>query len=96
MHKRFVVTTVLAIALFFSQGGSFLVAAFCPHLGARRPSCDTHIAEPIMSHHNMADMPMDANENDETKPNSMRDVDAIALTQPMGLCTQRNPFADYF
>jgi hypothetical protein len=49
-----------------------------------------------MSHHNMADVPMDANENDETRPNSMRDVDAIALTQPMGLCTQRNPFADYF
>ena len=53
MHKRFVATTVLGIALLFSQGGNFLVAALCPHLQSGTASCETQKADPEMSHENM-------------------------------------------
>ena len=56
MHKRFLVTTVLAAALLFSQGGDLLVAALCPHLQSGMASCETQPPTGGMSHEDMGHM----------------------------------------
>ncbi|MGI9165764.1 MAG: hypothetical protein ACR2G5_05170 [Pyrinomonadaceae bacterium] len=81
MHKRFLATTVLAVALPFSQGGNFLVAALCPHLQSGMTACKTQLAEPTMSHEDMVHMEM------ERETASNRDPDAVALGQPIGPCS---------
>jgi uncharacterized protein involved in copper resistance len=73
-------TTVLATALVFSQGSSFLVAALCPHLRSEAPSCKSHIAKTPMSHEDMGHMEMDH----ENAPNP--EPDALAIDQPQGQC----------
>ena len=82
MHKRFLVTTVLAAALLFSLGGNFLVAALCPHLRSAQVSCHTHPAESTMSHDDMGDMAMDSMDESASNP----DPNAIAIGEPIGLC----------
>ena len=84
MHKRFVATTVLAVALLFSQGGNFLIASLCPHLRSTLASCVTQIAEPAMSHADMGHMQMDASRT-ESSPNA--DPDALSLGKPIGRCS---------
>ncbi len=81
MHKRFLATTVLAAALLFSQGGKFLVAALCPHLQSGMASCSTQLVEPTMSHEDMGHMEM------EHEAVSNGDPDAVAIRQPIGLCS---------
>ncbi len=81
MHKRFVATTVLGIALLFSQRGTFLLAALCPHLQPGMASCEMKLADPAMAHEEMGHMRMDH----ETAPNS--DPDAVVLGQPIGPCS---------
>jgi hypothetical protein len=85
MHKRFVATTVLAVALLFSQGGNFLIASLCPHLRSTLASCDTQIAEPAMSHADMGHMQMDASQT-ESSPNAVPDG-ARSLGKPIGPCS---------
>jgi hypothetical protein len=59
MHRRFVVTTVIALALLFSQSAGLVVAALCPHLRSDEDSCDIQTtAEP--SHHAMDHTQMEA------------------------------------
>jgi len=81
MDKRFLATTVLAVALLFSQGGNFLVAAFCPHLQSGMASCKTQLGAAPMSHEHMAHMEM------AQQPASNRNPDAIALGEPIGPCS---------
>jgi hypothetical protein len=85
MHKRFIATTVLGVALLFSQVGNFLVAALCPHLQSGAGSCQTQVAEPAMSHEDMGHtghMEMEQ----ETVPNPDPDADAVAMGQSHGPC----------
>ena len=82
MHKRFLATTVLATALLFSLGGNFLVAVLCPHLRSAQVSCHAPLAEPQMSHDDMADMEMDSMDESASNP----DPNAIAVGEPIGLC----------
>ncbi|MGI8835727.1 MAG: hypothetical protein ACR2H4_03700 [Pyrinomonadaceae bacterium] len=84
MHKRFVANTVLGIALLFSQGGTFLVAALCPHLQSGMPSCETKLAEPAMSHEDMGHM---GRVEMEQEPASQPNVYVATLGQPIGPCS---------
>ena len=83
MHKRFLATTVLATALLFSQGGSFLVAALCPHMQSGMASCMSQSAEPTMSHEDMGHM---GHMQMEQEPESQPDTDASALGRPTSPC----------
>jgi hypothetical protein len=89
MQKRFLVNTILAVALVFSQGGSFLVAAFCPHLRSGMESCNPHVADPAesqhaaMSHHEMGNTQMESMEH---APLSNADPGGFALRQPIRPC----------
>jgi len=60
MHMRFLTTTVIALTLIFSQGGSFLVAAMCPHLTSKVGSCESPDAPEEMDHHEMGHGQMDS------------------------------------
>jgi len=44
-------TTVLALALLFSQSGNLFVAALCPHLSSVAPSCDIRETSSDLAHH---------------------------------------------
>lgn len=83
MHKRFVATTVLAIALLFSQGGNFLIASLCPHLRSSMASCELQLAERSMSHEEMGHMHTQSTERTATEQN----FDGIALGRPTGECS---------
>lgn len=87
MHKRFVITTILGIALLFSQGGNFLVAALCPHLQSGMVSCETRMADPAMSHEDMGHMGMEH----EMAPDTYRDSDphlnSTSIGKQHGACS---------
>ena len=82
MHKRFLTTIVLATALLFSQGGSFLVAALCPHMQSGEESCTSQSAEPRMSHEDMGHMGHQMEHEPDAQPNT----DTAAFEQPIDLC----------
>ena len=82
MYKRFLAITVLGVALLFSQGGSFLIAALCPHLRSAQISCNTHDTGFAMSH-DMGHMAMDSMDESASNP----DPNAVALGEPIGLCS---------
>jgi hypothetical protein len=84
MHKRLVANTVLSIALLFSQGGTFLVAALCPHLQSGMASCETKLAEPVMSHEDMGHA---GHMEMEQEPLSQPDADVAVLGQPINPCS---------
>ncbi|MFN2511845.1 MAG: hypothetical protein ABR568_10425 [Pyrinomonadaceae bacterium] len=84
MHKRFIANTVLGIALLFSQGGTFLIAALCPHLQSGMASCDTKLAEPAMSHE---DMGHTGHMEMVQEPASQPDADVASLGQPISPCS---------
>ncbi len=86
MYKRFLVTTVIAVALLFSQGGKFLVAAFCPHLQSPMASCKAQPTEHVMSHEDMGHMEMDSQMETAHEPASRSDPNAVALSQPTVPC----------
>ena len=83
MHKRFIATTVLATALLFSQGGSFLIAALCPHLQSGMASCETQLSESTMSHDDMGHM---GHMEMEQEPAS-QDANVATLGQPVSPCS---------
>lgn len=84
MPKRFLVTTVLAAALLFSQGGNLLVAALCPHLQSGMASCETQTGGVPMSHE---DMGHGGHMEMEPEPASQPNPEAFALDQPIGPCS---------
>lgn len=84
MQQRFLATTVLATTLLFNQGGTFLVAALCPHLRSGMASCEMQVSNPVMSHEDMGhmgDMQM------EHEAASHPTGDAFAPGQPIGPCS---------
>ena len=83
MHKRLLAITFLGVALLFSQGGSFLIAALCPHLRSGQLSCSKHSAESTMSHDEVGHMAMDSMDESASTP----DPNAVALDEPIGLCS---------
>jgi hypothetical protein len=83
MHKRFLGITVVATALLFSQGGSFLVAALCPHMQSGVASCTSQAAEPKMSHEDMGHM---GHQQMEHEPDSQPNTDTAAFGQPIDPC----------
>jgi hypothetical protein len=89
MPKRFLVITVLATALPFSQGGSFLIAALCPHLRSGTPSCEAQPSPARMSHEDMSHEHMGHGGHLEMEHGrvSIGDPNAIALGQPIGTCS---------
>ncbi|MBA3255124.1 MAG: hypothetical protein H0T64_00550 [Pyrinomonadaceae bacterium] len=84
MHKRFLATTILGIALLFSQGGNFLVGALCPHLRSAAASCDMQVSETEMSHEEMGHAGMDSMDNE---PSAQPNDAAAALGQPTKPCS---------
>lgn len=84
MHKRFVANTVLGIALLFSQGGTLLVSALCPHLQSEMASCETQLSESTMSHEDMGHM---GHMEMEQEPAAQPDVDVATLGQPIIPCS---------
>ena len=82
MHKRYLATTVLALAVVFSQTGSFVIAALCPHLSSKARSCDSQ-APAESAHHDMDHMQMES-----TGPQFTLTTDstAAAVTEPIGSC----------
>ena len=87
MHKRFVATTVLGVALLFSQGGNFLIAALCPHLQSGTASCETRRADPAMSHEDMSHAGMDHESAPAPAPNPDPNSDVVAVGKPQGPCS---------
>lgn len=84
MPKRFLVTTVLAVALLFSQGGHLLFAAFCPHLQSAMASCETAAADASRSHQDMGHA---GHVEMESEPAAQPDSNASALGQPIDACS---------
>ena len=83
MHKRFLAITIIGVALLFSQGGSFLIAALCPHVRSGQVSCNRHSAGSTISHGEMGHMAMDSMDESVSNP----DPNAVALGEPIGLCS---------
>ena len=83
MHKRCLAIIVLGVALLFSQGGSFLIAALCPHLRSGQVSCHKQRAESTMSHDEMGNMVMDSTDESAFNP----DPNAVAVGEPNGQCS---------
>lgn len=84
MPKRILVTTVLAVGLLFSQGGTLLVAALCPHLQSPAASCEPPQESAAMSHEDMGHM---GHMEMAAEPASQPDYDAFALSQPVDPCS---------
>jgi hypothetical protein len=53
MKRRFVAASIVALAVFLSQGGGLVLAAICPHLRATQPdnACHTKTAATGAAHH---------------------------------------------
>ena len=83
MHKQLLATTLVATALLFSQGGSFLVAALCPHMQSGVESCTSQSAEPKMSHEDMGHM---GHQQMKHEPDAQPNTDTGAFEQPIDLC----------
>jgi hypothetical protein len=88
MHKRFLATTVVTTALLFSQGGSFLVAALCPHPRSGMASCETQASASTGGHEGMSheDMGHMGHAEMEDEHASQPNPDALVLGQPIGPC----------
>lgn len=82
MSKRLISTTLLSFALLFAQGGSFLIAAFCPHIRTGVMRCDMPQPEPSMDHGHMGDMEMPQEPQESTD-----NLNAAALDVPLSTCS---------
>lgn len=78
-------TTFLSFALLFGQGGSFLIAALCPHLSTGVMQCDARGQGSVVDHHHMVDMEMEPQSG--KLPNNL-DVTAFnLLPEKCGHCS---------
>ena len=59
MPKRLAITSLLGLALLFSQGGVLLIAALCPHLRLTEPVCSSMASEAALDHSQMIHHEMD-------------------------------------
>ena len=81
MDKRFVATTILSIAVLFSQG-ILVFACLCPHQRSSIVSCEAQLAGYAMSHEDTRHMQTVSIESKSTEHNS----DGNALGQPIDEC----------
>ena len=81
MSRRLFSSTFLSVVLLFAQGGSFLIAALCPHLRAEVVRCDVGAQDSTTDHHRMPDMEMDPQAGE-----SLINGDASAVDLPLGNC----------
>lgn len=83
MHMRFLATTVIALALLFSQSAGLVVAALCPHLRSDKDSCDTQTtAEP--THHGVAHTQLEA---ELAEFSGSQNGDAVTIAKQSGSCS---------
>lgn len=83
MHRPFVATTVIALALLFNQSAGLAVAALCPHLRSDKDSCDILTkAEP--THHEMDHMQMEA---ESAGFSGSQNGEAVAMGKQNGSCS---------
>jgi hypothetical protein len=83
MHKQFWVGTILAAALLFTQGGSFLVASLCPHLQPGMSACGAMSNASAMVHGSIENIQMGSMEQ---PPDANQDANAFAIAQPTTTC----------
>lgn len=84
MHNRFLATTVIALALVFSQTGTFIVAALCPHLSSAAVACETPAAPTQSADHGMNHhMQMEPTGSLSTQPDGST---ATAMAEATGSC----------
>ena len=92
MHKRLAATTVLGVALLFSQGANVLVAALCPHLRSPAEPCITQAPKTDSDHQHhqhMNHQEMDSSEGKSVSAEpsaSGEGSEGVALSQPVGTC----------
>lgn len=89
MHKRLAATTVLGVALLFSQGANVLVAALCPHLRSPAEPCLTQAPKTDSDHQHMDHTEMDSSEGESVsaEPSASGErSEGVALSQPVGAC----------
>jgi hypothetical protein len=88
MRKQFWVISILAVALLFSQGGSFLVALLCPHLQSETRSCGAQLDASAMSHGQAEHAKMEHTKQEPMKHDAVvnQDVNASAFDQPNTKC----------
>ena len=91
MNKVFA-TTVLGVALLFSQGANILVAALCPHLRSPSEPCITQTSDQDSTHEQMEHvdhMEMDSNDaesiSEEPSPSNAHSEN-LTVEQPTGTC----------
>lgn len=83
MHKRFLTTAFLAVAFLFSQGGTFLIASLCPHLGSGLASCEMQVTQAAAIDEHEGHMQMESMEMESTPEQS---ADDNVLGQPTKPC----------
>ncbi len=67
MNRRFVATTIIALADLFSQGGGSALAAICPHLRSLSNSChEMQAQETAATHHDVESAQGDAFETTDS------------------------------
>lgn len=81
MSRRLFSSTFLSAVLLFAQGGSFLIAALCPHLRAEVMRCDVGVQDSMTGHHHVPDMEMDPQAGE-----LLINGDASAVDRPVGSC----------
>lgn len=89
MHKRLAATTVLGVALLFSQGANVLVAALCPHLRSPGEPCITQAPKTDSNHEHMDHTEMDSSEGESVsaEPSTFGETpDGVSLSHPVGSC----------
>lgn len=88
MHKL-AATTVLGIALLFSQGANVLVAALCPHMRSPAQPCITEVPKTDPDHEHMDHMEKDSSEGASVSAapsDSGETAESVAFSQPAGTC----------
>ena len=82
-------TTLLGIALLFSQGANVLVAALCPHLRSPAEPCIAEAPKTDGDHEHMDHTEMEFSEGESVsaEPSTFGEApDGVALSQPVGAC----------
>ena len=87
--QQLAATTVLGIALLFSQGAKVLVAALCPHLRSPAEPCITQAPKTDSNHEHMDHTEMDSSEGESVSAEASTFGEAsegVSLSQPVGSC----------
>lgn len=84
MHRRFLVSTVIALALLFSNSAGLFVAALCSHRESDKNSCETLQVEAEPTHHEMDHTQVDEESVVVSTPQT---GEAVAVEKQNGSCS---------